>query len=295
MANRAMFYGPDSIMNAFEAMRGGTYCCWSMWSGNVKLAQYSGNDSQEAETMLNDTVSVGERTGNRELLQVRIHPKVEDIYTPKSPVVATLLCCCASSEPNAAIQGTQYDNALPAPIYHALKDMIAENRLLNETLIARIEKIESPQESIVEKHWIDRVGAIPGSMELLGQLLSALPSIISGMVKQPVAPNYAIGHVPDQHGRVDQAATVDNYLAGTSFNGGVSTVSGDSNTQPVVATTSDTVEPRYYTDAENEIIDNALVALADHMDVLTDLPLLAAYAAKNPEMFKMMLMQLKTQ
>lgn len=301
MANRAMFYGPDSIMTAFDAMRGGTYCCWSMWSGNVKLAQYSGNDSQEAETMLNDTVSVGERTGNRELIQVRIHPRIEDIYTTKSPVVATLLCCCSSNEPNAAIQGTQDYNTLPSPLYHTFKDMLADAKVINEALLTRLEALSAPVEP-VEPHWVDRVSGIikePEIAGLLSQLITALPGVLGSFIKTSVpvqVPDYAIGKIPENSMTNNIPANIADNSDARSNIAQSNDVGQLTNVHDHIADNSDAAADQHFlTDAENDIIDNALARLSAHMNIVCDLPLLADYATKNPEMFKMLLMQLKAQ
>lgn len=259
--SRAMYTGSEAIMNAFDTMNNPIY---SVWQGKDILFQNNDADMQKARNFLMDMIAAAEQSGNTDILAIKFHPVKEGKFiTDKTPVVSTLFVRIVEL-PSAAISGVNQNGNIPYPLWKTLEGLAGLPAQINTSLgaieerLTALEQVEDepdPTESML--------GRISGLMEnpvIMGLISKIIPAILPGVVMpQPAMPMQVSG-VQSDH----------------SVN---ETVSSD---LPQI------------TEADYIKLDNAIGRLIPHCNVADDLSLLADLAEQKPEIFKMMLSQLRT-
>jgi hypothetical protein len=261
--SRAMYTGSEAIMNAFDTMNNPIY---SVWQGKDILFQNNDADMQKARNFLMDMIAAAEQSGNTDILAIKFHPVKEGKFiTDKTPIVSTLFVRIVEL-PSAAVSGVNQNGNIPYPLWKTLEGLAGLPAQINTSLgaieerLTALEQVEDepgPTESML--------GRISGLMEnpvIMGLISKILPAILPGVaMPQP--------SVPMQVSGVNESMAEPNTIASAE-------------------------DLPQISQADYIKLDNALARLIPHCNVAEDLSLLADLAEQKPEIFKMMLSQLRT-
>lgn len=90
MASDAQFIGIEEVVQAFDRLAKTPF--YSVTKGKDILFQNNENNMEVAKSVLVDNLSAGEANGNRDMLKLRFHPKVEKggFITEKTPAYSTI-------------------------------------------------------------------------------------------------------------------------------------------------------------------------------------------------------------
>jgi hypothetical protein len=283
-----MYTGSDNILDAFDSLRNGNPY-FSIWCDRDILFQFNEVDLQKGRKALEDILLAADSSGNTDILLIKFHPKLEKggYITNATPVISTLPVRVVEMESNVRVQrdgnavgGMMDEYRLPAPVYNMMKvttQALTDNAAVNAKLLERVEALENGSTNKEPDTW-DRISGImekPGAMELIAGILSRfLPG---------AQPNIQIAGTP---GNIAQKSGNGSNIAEKSDYGHADKVPAN------IADISDA--PAFLTDEQNDAIDTALDRLSSHCNIVEALPQLADYADANPDMFKLLLGNLKT-
>jgi hypothetical protein len=280
---KPMYTGVQNILNAFDSLRYNVPY-FSIWCGRDMLFQCNTDDLDQGRQALVDILNAAEQSDNTDVLLIKFHPALKKGYvTNASEVVGTLPVRVVELQDGlSTITGLHPEtgNALSTPGYYFVKqasEALGAIKDSNVRIEERLLALEAGNDKEVDV--FDKIGSIlekPGMADLLGQIISRF------MPVQP-QPNIVMSGVPNA---VPVKETpVANKLTDQSKN----TVFGEA---PVTDMVTDQSEEDF-TPEENDIINNCINRLSAHCDVVYSFGLLADYADANPEMFKIVLNNLK--
>lgn len=267
---KAIFTGPDRIMSGYDTFIK-KYPYYSLWHGNVLTWQ--GGNTQEDRTEVEEMIEAAEQSGNTDIIYLRFYDKgTKGPVTNKTAFTSTMTC-------QAVAKQGRYDNGIGAVsdgrlpreqylIIEALKDVTASFKSID----ARLTELEGQEEvEAVEDTFIGKVGSFlqtPVGEMLLTRLLP--PGGLGALMGNP-APNAQV------------SGTGKGMPEAIAHNGDASA--------DHIAENSDSGQ--LITEDQIAKIDAIIARLALHCDVVNDLELLARLAETQPQMFKMLLSQLR--
>lgn len=251
---RALFTGHDNIMSGFETFIK-KYPFYSLSAGNTLLWQ--GGNTPEDYDELSNMIESAEMSGNTDILYIKFYDSdIPKPITNKTPNTSTMICQAVAKQGRGDMGiGSVQDGRLPRELYMIVKAMEGiPDQFAN--INKRLNEMEAAEpEEVKDDSIIGKIGAFLET-PIGGMLLTRL---------LPGVPVPAIGNAK---------------VSGT----------GD----PVAANIAENVDTPAFTEDQVDQIDAIIDRLAVHCDVISDLGLLADLAEKQPQIFKMMLMQLRS-
>ncbi len=280
-----MYTGADNIINVFkDVCDGNPY--FSIWRGREIITQNSSSDVEAATKKMEMLLLALQQSDNKEIFTIKFHPapdKKVGYITDKSPVLQSMKVRVCPLDGNM-ISGTNYipaSNEVAPAVWHTLQDIktgIASQAETHNAIVARLEALENGgiDEPEIEQDIITRISGImdkPWAQQIAQQLLPAITGFIQGL-QQP-QPNIRV------NGMEDNAR---DPIAQKSDAGSITAN---------IATNSDAPGENILSEADNLIVDETLMRLSHHCDIVKDLSLLADWVDKNPKEFQSMLLNLR--
>lgn len=263
---RAANVGVESVLRAYEGMCQ-NYPYFSVWyTGREKAFQYNGDDLEAAKDFLSTSLRAMDCEGDTALYYLRVHPQKETVYKPGSDVVCALPFRFNAKLNQMGFAGGGYGSN--QGIERLISSIETQNKAISDRLAA-LEAAEPEPE-------LDMLGKITGLLEnpnigphignVIGQVMSA--------VMQKLVPNAC----PTPPAQV--------AISGIDLPGSIAEKSG---TAGVEAAGWDEGKTEDYEASVHTQLDR----LAAKCDLLADLTRLADIAENNPQMFNMLLNNLR--
>jgi hypothetical protein len=254
MASKAMFTGTENIIQAFDNMDNPYF---SVWINKDLLFQNNDGDADKAKSVLMDMLLAAEQNQNTDILSIKFHPGKEGKYiTDKTPVVGTLFVRVVPVNGASSMSGVQQsDDRLPYPIYKATLRMQEIADQMPAAITGINERLTALENgSVGEVAPVDPLERILGLMSN-PVIMALVQRLLPGL---PLAPMQVSG------------------VAGND------TAIDPNQTQNAIS------------EADYVRLDSALGRLMKHCNLVDDLTSLADLAEQSPDMFKMLLMQLRS-
>lgn len=273
---KPLYCGAANVMQAFDSLRPDN-AYFSVWQGNKMLYQYNGEDMNAGRDILDQMMTAAENNYNTDVFDIKFHSKLDDGYiTNKSKIIGTMPVRAydTSDSSTEGITGLTRPGDIPKPVYNMLQKI--EEHM---TMDARLKALEEAKPDVKEPDWFDRISGLlekPGMVETVGSLLAPLlQKLIPGAPVQ----NVTVNGVRDKVDRriVDPAANV-------------AAVEAKQVEEKPIGHVEETDE---FTDAENAIIDKAILDLSVYCNPVEVLPKLVEFATTDPATFEFLLKQLK--
>lgn len=258
--NKAMYTGVPNIMDAFASINE-EGLPFSVWSASPKeiLFQYNGNDIDAGRDYLRSNLEAASQNGHNDLLVIKMHPIGKNIITSKTETVG---CMYVRVNPLNNMVGTVSEDKPSYQTqginYEQYKVMQRVESLLDQSLKNQNE-IEARLTELEQSEQEDEPGTI---------------GTIVGLLEHPAV----------------------NALIAKIF-GGFAAPAQNSNLSMKVSGINDTDEPteqQYEQPIDVQMLDDAVYRLSAHCEVDKDLKRLADLAEQKPDIFKMMLYQLRS-
>lgn len=257
-SKRSLVDGVENIMDLFIQNENPIF---SMWLGNSCMIQYTGDDMGEAERKLKMVLDAAYQNQNTDLLEIRLHPplkKGENYITIKTPSLTTLFVRAFPLNGIGAVEQVQ-DKPFGRDVFDIIRGLPTHMGIIEQRLTAIEAK---PAEQIPDDEFEDEP-----EPDQIARILALLenPAVMS--LVTALAP--AIGKI---------------------FNPSIMSVNGTP--QPAATATGSAIDAM--TDEQFEKLNLAVDRLSKHCNVVEDLTSLADLAEMNPQMFAMLLNNLRS-
>ncbi|MET0461908.1 MAG: hypothetical protein ABW007_02095 [Chitinophagaceae bacterium] len=275
-----MFTGVDSVISAIDSFYADAPY-YSVWSGKDMIFQYSSEDFDAGRKRLYDLLQSWSDSGNSQIFAIKFYAKFDSGYiTSKTPDIGTMTIRAVGFDTPGVVSGVDGAPAqsgsaggyLPYPVWEALKGVGSLKDSLQQnfdTINSRLMALESPEDTEPEpepKTLIQTIGevlSLPIVQQLIPQILSS--PVIAGL----------LGGTPNTQTTAHISGINDTPMA--TAEAPAAPVTGPQNEQEAL-----------------ESINDSLERLSHHCDLEADLKKLADVAEQKPEIFKMLLQQLRS-
>jgi len=229
---------------------------FSVWINKDILFQNNDGDKDKAKSTLLDMLTAAEQNGNSEILTIKFHPGKEGKYiTDKTPVVGTLFVRVVPINGSMAMSGIESGNdRLPYPIYKATMAMQAMAEQLPVTMAGIQDRLTKLEESSIS-------GDDDQDDDQINRILK--------LANHPVVMALLSKFIPGM-GAAAMAVS------------GITTDQAPPPSQNAIS------------EADYVRLDAALGRLMKHCNLVDDLTLLADLAETSPDMFKLLLSNLRS-
>lgn len=259
MLRRPTYVGVDQIMDGFDVLSKTGNQIFAVWYGDNDIAfQCTIDDPQTQRDMLESNLQALEKSGNTELLYLKMYPAETQGYIEKKtrPLSVTPFQVCEYPGVGAAVAGQAPDIiSRPAGMSKEAWEMLDTIKRMPETINAAVEaklkellpeEDEEPEPNQGEKilGFINGITSNPQVMSAIGQLLNFFKPGTPGAYRQIGMVEPIVGEQPQQAQRVPY---------------------------------------------DEELMNNSLDILSYHCDLGTCLAKLAAIAQSDPNKFKMLI------
>jgi len=261
-SQKATYIGVDNIMRGFDRLNAQTPY-WSIWQGRNIFHQYYTDDRETGKVEFNAIIDELDEAEYIDPIIVKFHPTLSGGFiTDRTPVIGTMICRIYTA--NGQLSGIseitadkfQYANARNNQLLEGIKGMLAP-------LQAQIDELKAGnvEEGITG---LERYLNHPAAQQIIGHLMPVItPHInsILGAILPGQKPNGQF-HTPAINGVGDQP---------------------DSGAPQVDLS-----------EADEERLWSAIDRLALKMELVPDIERLANLADTQPQMFNMLLQQLRS-
>lgn len=256
--------GIDNIMNAFDNFRGDIpyYSVW--FTGKTKAFQYNGDDLDAGYELLETTLKMFQQTGDNAIYYIRIHPVQLAAYKSSSDDLGAIPIRLNPLVEGASMNGLPRGNGGGSMMTAEMWEL----HTMMKTLPTHIKTLSERLDELEE--------AAPPELDAIGRVTEVLntPTVvkfIEGLM--PIIMGKITGAQPPQPVRSPMIAGPNDMVNATA--------TAPAPNQP---------GPEYW-----ERIDAILLRLSAHCQLDADLELLAKLAETKPDIFKMVLLQLRSQ
>ena len=262
-SQKATYIGVDNIMRGFDRLNAQTPY-WSIWQGRNIFHQYYTDDKEAGKVEFQSIIDELDEAEYIDPITVKFHPVLSgNFITDRTPVIGTMICRVYTA--NGELSGIsyvtadkyQYANARNTQLLDGIKAMI-------EPLQKEIDELKAGQtgESV---SGLERYLNHPAAQQIIGYLMPVVTPHISAILGAvlPGGNAHAHAHVPAING-----------VSEKTDNGGVPQVE--------------------LSEADEDKLWLALDRLALKMELIPDIERLANLADSQPQMFNMLLQQLRS-
>lgn len=270
---RPVFVGTTQIMNFYDSVNPDGIYAYSLWFGDKIMLQYPGNgDEEKARDFLENCMKLYDENGWDKTLWLKFHEPQKTLINRKTDVMISQPIGFMADADETAISGssamtTRGYHSGNMELYRAIKTIeelpVTLNKTIEDKFTAyeqRIKLLEAEKEK--EPDTWDKIS---GFVEKNPNIVETIFGFLNGSRRFTQTPPAPVG-----------------------INGAPQTMETTPQEQQQPAADQERV-------IDNEKVDNALDRLNNVMILDEDLTLLADYAEANPDMFQILLNNLRQQ